>query len=300
MKLINIITTAVTATALLASFNSFAGKNGNGNGAPEGAHYNLNIISKEKGDKLPKMTGTSGHTIFVPLKSTKSGRYSKTVYDPVTKEAVSTAIVDSKIWLTPGDKFEVCDRNGFDEAYDGCDSGFAESWGANGRGVIYYDENGDYLGTIVDERKYGAVFMLPCNTNISQTANATYNCDGTVPYADYSVWARANGKPDGTATLTTCAAVGDGTGSGDGELYCSLENTVLTSTKGKDAGTGYTEVTDELTSLLISYCDEFENGDCIGSVTTERYALFSGDTYDWFWNYDNNGLRLAMLRFYMN
>jgi len=37
-----------------------------GNGAPSGPHYNLNIIGVPKG-KTADMTGSQGHTIFVPL-----------------------------------------------------------------------------------------------------------------------------------------------------------------------------------------------------------------------------------------
>ena len=292
----------LTALAMAGAFAAglfataaMAGAGGNGNGAPAGPHYNLNIIGVEKA-KGPKMTGSNRHTIFVPLVSTKSGQYSKTQFDSNGDPVPGTAIVDSKIWLTPGADFQVCDGNGFDAAYDGCDSGFAEYWGAT-RGVDYYDVNGDYLGTVVNERKDGAVFMLPCNQNISQDADNTYNCDtsGGTPYAHYGVWAKANGAPGGTATMTTCADV-------SGELVCSLENSVLTSTKGKNANVGYTEVTDELTSLLNSLCDGIieDDGTCTGTVVTERYALFSGDTYDWFWNYDNNGLRLAQLRFYLS
>jgi hypothetical protein len=40
---------------------------GTGNGAPNGAHYNLNIIGVPKG-KTADMTGNNGHRIFVPLK----------------------------------------------------------------------------------------------------------------------------------------------------------------------------------------------------------------------------------------
>jgi hypothetical protein len=40
----------------------------NGNGAPSGSHYNLNVIGVPKG-KSADMTGTSGHTIFVGLGS---------------------------------------------------------------------------------------------------------------------------------------------------------------------------------------------------------------------------------------
>jgi len=35
-----------------------------------------------------------------------------------------------------------------------------------------------------------------------------------------------------------------------------------------------------------------------GDVDWTRIALFAGNTQDWFWNFDNNGLRLAQLRFY--
>ncbi|HEX4924469.1 MAG TPA: hypothetical protein VFV50_10300, partial [Bdellovibrionales bacterium] len=59
------------------------------NGAPSGAHYNLNIIGVPKG-KTADMTGSQGHTIFVP----DSG--------------------SSKINLKEGSNFEVLDRNGTD------------------------------------------------------------------------------------------------------------------------------------------------------------------------------------------
>jgi len=60
-----------------------------GNGAPSGAHYNLNIICVPKG-KTADMTGTQGHTIFVSCSDT------------------------SKINLIEGADFEVLDRNGTD------------------------------------------------------------------------------------------------------------------------------------------------------------------------------------------
>ena len=73
------------------------GKNLNGNGAPSGAHYNLNVIGVKKG-KNPDMKNTSGHTIFVPLWG------------------------NAKIWLCESgvdancadDGFKVLDRNGTD------------------------------------------------------------------------------------------------------------------------------------------------------------------------------------------
>jgi hypothetical protein len=49
-------------------------------------------------------------------------------------------------------------------------------------------------------------------------------------------------------------------------------------------------VTNELTSLV--YYDEV-------TLKYYRVALFSGNFEDWFWQYDNKGLRLAQLRFYL-
>ena len=165
--------------------------------------------------------------------------------------------------------------------------------------------------------KAGAVFELPCNTNINgdtyvdsatgetKTLDAMISCNevvntegqivpvdeaGVVPTANYQVWARALGKPGGSATVTTCATVQD-------ELQCSLENAVLTRTKGSKPS--FTDVTDALTSLVVEYCfGILTDGICDEELLTTRVALFAGDTQDWFWNYDNNGLRLAQLRFY--
>ena len=68
------ITSLAVAAALAAAF-SLPFADATGNGAPSGPHYNLNIIGVDKAKK-PNMVGTNGHTIFVPLKSTKTGYYS--------------------------------------------------------------------------------------------------------------------------------------------------------------------------------------------------------------------------------
>jgi len=204
---------------------------GGGNGAPSGAHYNLNIIGVDKGKTSP-MTGSDRHTIFVAL-----GR---------------DGSVTSRIYLTPGD-FQVCDGNAFDAAFD-C--------------------NGNQI------QSQGAVFQLPCNTNIP----ADITCDGGTVSASYQVWGRALGQPGGSAVITTCATDPLTT-----EVVCSTENTldVFTRRAGKST---FRNVTNELTSLVADI-----NGDGV----LERIALFAGGLEDFFWQFDNHGLRLAQLRFYL-
>src|SRR6266700_7968108 len=201
----------------------------NGNGAPNGAHYNLNIIGVEN-PKTSTLTGSDRHTIFVALGS--------------------KGTTTSKIYLTPGD-FQVCDGNALDAAYD-CS-------GAQIQGQ-------------------GAVFQLPCNTNVP----ADITCAAGTVSASYEVWARALGKPGGSVTVTTCA-----TDPTTGEVVCSSENVMLVRGKGKQT---FTNVTNELTSIYASFD---------GGLTYQRVALFSGGFYDFFWQYANSGLRLLQLRFYL-
>jgi len=98
---------------------------------------------------------------------------------------------------------------------------------------------------------------------------------------EYSVYARALGKPGGKSTTTTCA-----TDPTTGEEWCSVYSMVLVREKGKSSFTNVSKV------LLYVYADI--NGD--GEV--ERYPLFDAALQDYFWSYDNNGLKLAQLRFY--
>jgi hypothetical protein len=81
-----------------------------GNGAPNGAHFNLNIIGVTN-PKTQPLTGGDRHTIFVGLGANKKGG------DVVTN-----------IYLTQG-PFAVCDGNGFDPA-TACDGSPVASLGA--------------------------------------------------------------------------------------------------------------------------------------------------------------------------
>ncbi len=94
----------------------------------------------------------------------------------------------------------------------------------------------------------------------------------------YRIYVRALGKPGGSATLTS------GFVDEFGNYWYSLDNVTLTRTKGKAV---FSDKTLQLTTI---------NAD-IG-YGLQSYNLFGNATYDYFWNYDNNGLKLLQLRMY--
>ena len=121
----------------------------------------------------------------------------------------------------------------------------------------------------------GAVFQLPCNLNIPDDQDEFFPClTGTRTF--YEVWGRALGMPGGSAKITTCAF-------DEAVKVCSTESTldVFTRNNGQQV---FNNVTKELTSIVFDGA---------------RIALFHGDLEDFFWQYENNGLRLAQLRFYV-
>lgn len=244
---------------------------GNGNNAPPGPHYNLNIIGVDN-PKTAKLVGGNGHRIFVDLGKNEQ--------------------VTSKIYLVPGETFRVCDGNAFDTAYN-CDG----------------SELGDR--TYKSRELTGAVFELPCNLNLPAddplcTGDCTYtlvSCntdvvteiygEDAIPTLSYQVWARALGGPGGEATITTCAEEDeDVDGNTTTEVICSTENVMLVRDPGRQV---FEDVTKEMTSLVVEI-----DSDGDGAIDRKiRSALFSNNLFDWFWKYDNEGLRLAQLRFYV-
>lgn len=96
----------------------------------------------------------------------------------------------------------------------------------------------------------------------------------------YSVWARPLGKPGGKSTTTTCAYDELGT------EWCSTEAMVQVRESGKSSFSNVSK------QLLYIYVDLDADGQL------ERYPIFDEALQDYFWNYDNNGLKLLQLRFY--
>lgn len=115
----------------------------------------------------------------------------------------------------------------------------------------------------------GAKFQLP---------PADADNDGTT---SYSVFARALGTPGGGSSTTTCM-----TDSATGEEICSVYSMELNRTNGKQT---FQNVSKELLYVYAQLDTDPQ---------LERVPLF-GDGYENFlWEYDNNGLKLAQLRFY--
>jgi len=184
-----------------------------GNGAPSGAHYNLNIIGV-KNPKTANMDGSNGHVIFVALGSNDEVAAKTKIY---LKEAPE------------GESYQVLDANGTDSN--------------------------------------GATFQLP---------NPDPDGDGVT---EYSVYARALGKPGGKSTTTTCFEDINGT-------WCSVISMELERTAGPSKFENVSKY------LLYIYQDIDGDGDI------DRVPLFSDGSLGEWWEYDNNGLKLAQLRFY--
>ena len=114
-----------------------------------------------------------------------------------------------------------------------------------------------------------AMFQLP---------NPDPDNDGVT---EYSVYARALGKPGGSATITTCA---------EDEFDVTWCNTgddvlVMVRSKGKSTARNVSK------QLLYIYAD-------IDGGGVKRYPLFHEALEDYYWSYDNSGLKLLQLRFY--
>jgi hypothetical protein len=133
----------------------------------------------------------------------------------------------------------------------------------------------------------GALFQLPANVaSCPVGATGPSQCTFT-----WDVYARALGKPNGSATLTTCAVDPTTT-----DVVCSTDNKVFLRMKGKSI---FQDVTDQLFTITATITDT-SLATCLGTTagTTVTVGLFNPCLQNFFWNYDNNGLKLLQLRFY--
>lgn len=106
---------------------------------------------------------------------------------------------------------------------------------------------------------------------------------GTATTSAYTIYVRALGKPGGLMTIAS------GFVDEYGNYWYSLENASLTRNKGKSA---FSDKTLELTTIHADIADD-------GTDNPIRYNLFDNAPYNYSWSYDNNGMKLFQLRFYM-
>ena len=135
-------------------------------------------------------------------------------------------------------------------------------------------QEGDFAVIDADGTDGTATFQLPAPGDVVS------GTDYVPENAEYNVYIRALGKPDGTADMWS------GFLDEYGNEWLSLEVINLSRGKGKSS---FEDVTKELTTIYV---------DMDADGTPERYKLFDEELWTYFWDYDNNGLKIVQLRFY--
>jgi len=107
----------------------------------------------------------------------------------------------------------------------------------------------------------------------------------------YTVYARALGTPGGKAKITTCAT--DITLTDPGTV-CSTQNEVFVRDPGRSR---FRNVTDALTTIVL---DPVANAAAVTACGATTVSLFGPCLQGFFWQYDNNGLKILQVRFYPN
>jgi hypothetical protein len=109
----------------------------------------------------------------------------------------------------------------------------------------------------------------------------------------YTVWARALGKPGGQVTITTCA-----------ELYVEglwyeevCSDLPITLTRTPKSAPKFIDVSKNLLFITIYEPVLADDGVTV-LLPAGTYPLFDEALQDYFWDYDNNGMKLLQLRFY--
>lgn len=241
-----------------------------GNGFPQPGHdFNLHIIGVPQ-EKSADMDNNNGRRIFVLLNS------SNEVTDPGEKNnhlAKGGGNDQNHIYLCNSTNDEGDSSDARCDAY-----GNPDDWG-----VI------DANGTDGD----GALLAVPdpCAGNDST--------DGCTPR--YAVWARA--LAGNNATITTCADE-DLAYDEFKDTWCGDNGITLSPNHGRKAQ----DVSDNLLFMTITVddTDDPELAACIdkgndatdGEPDSYDVYLFDRCFQDYFWNYDNNGLKNLELRFY--
>ena len=102
--------------------------------------------------------------------------------------------------------------------------------------------------------------------------------------AIYKIYIRALGKPGGSATITS------GFTDELGNDWLSLEPITVERTKGQSR---FSDQTLKLTTIYVDITPD-------GIDNPVRYNLFGNELWEYFWDYDNSGLKLLQMRIYLS
>ena len=132
-----------------------------------------------------------------------------------------------------------------------------------------------------------AVFQLPKPDTVVDDQGTPDPSDDVVTDANYYAYIRILGKPQGWADMTS------GFINESGVVWLSLDMiTLRTDGSGKvnrNSPPKFVDVTKELTTIYVDYD---------GDGTPERHSLFDEEFWQYFWDYDNHGLKHVQIRFY--
>ena len=127
--------------------------------------------------------------------------------------------------------------------------------------------------------------FLVLDANGTDGDGATFQLPDPFPDDDlvttYVVYARALGTPGGWSYTTTCYE------DTNGDVICSADTLTLERKHGQSK---FENVSQQLLTLWVDTDDD--------GIPDTRVGLFDDASYQYFWDYDNQGLKLAQLRFY--
>ena len=243
-----------------------------GNGYPSTQFdYKVNIIGVPQ-DKSADMDNNNGRRIFVMLNG--------------GQEVTDKGGKNNHLKTSDVNKIYLCNSTNGENDYN--KDGRCDAWRTDNPGEFgVIDAN----ATNSD----GALFGIP------DPCAGVDSTDGCAP--KYAIWARAKAG-SGSATITTCAEEEyDYPVADDDDIWCGDNGITLTKRSDRQA----VEVTDALLYMGITLDgteDDLQN--CIEGTRDVNYTgstdydiyLFDRCFENYFWNYENNGLKNLELRFY--
>ena len=159
----------------------------------------------------------------------------------------------------------------------------ADFSGGNG-GRIFVD----LVGSTKINLTEGTFGVLDANGTDGAAAFQLPNPDDGTGQLAYSVWVRALGKPGGKASMASCF-----TELSTATTWCNSGDLVVNLNR-VSGGTNQKFV--DVSKQLLQVCADVNSDPTI--TTLQLVPLFSTLGTDYFWQYDNDGLKLAQMRFY--